>query len=300
MHFSERAPQYRPVVVGDFSRSSFRLVSAGGLCALVAALAGCSVQNLGTMDRYRHGLVIVLPGIEGRSAYNVGIARGLEKGGVPAGIEIFDWGLPFGTFLNVAAAERNHQQARRVADRIVEYRRDYPGKPVYLIGHSAGAGLAVLTLEALPANTHVKAAYLLAAALSPECDLTTALRRTDKGIWNFYSNADVGFLAVGTSLFGTVDRRHGVAAGAVGFEHPETLGPTGREQYAHKLHQIEYDRRMAQSGNPGTHTGWANERFVADWIAPLVMNSMGYADSTRTFSQSGPHILASDGNDSID
>lgn len=250
------------------------------------------------MDRYRHGLVIVLPGIEGRSAYNVGIARGLEKGGVPAGIEIYDWALPLGTFLNVTASGRNHEQAQRIAQRIIEYRRDYPGKPVYIVGHSAGAGLAVLVLESLPANTHVKAAYLLAAALSPDCDLTAALRRTDAGIWNFYSSADVGFLGVGTSLFGTVDRHHGVAAGAVGFDRPERLGPTGREQYARKLFQIKYDRRMARSGNPGTHTGWSNPQFVADYVAPLMMDSMGYADATtRTFSQSGPHILASDGND---
>jgi pimeloyl-ACP methyl ester carboxylesterase len=271
---------------------------ACGACALAVTLAGCSVSNLGTMDRFRHGLVIVLPGIEGRSHYNVGIAKGLEKGGVPAGIEIYDWGLPFGALFNVAASDRNHRQARKLADRIIAFRQDYPGRPVYLVGHSAGAGLAVLTLEALPANTQVKAAYLLAAALSPECDLSTALRRTEVGIWNFYSSADVGFLAVGTSLFGTVDRRHGVAAGAVGFELPDKLGPTGRELYAQKLHQIRYDSRMARSGNPGTHTGWAKSQFVADWIAPLVLQSMGYAEpASRTFSESGPHVLASDGND---
>jgi pimeloyl-ACP methyl ester carboxylesterase len=277
-----------------------RIVATCGACALAAALAGCSVSNLGTMDRFRHGLVIVLPGIEGRSQYNVGIARGLERGGVPAGIEIYDWGLPLGAVFNVAASDRNHRQARKLADRIIEFRKDYPGRPVYLVGHSAGAGLVVLTLEALPANTKVKAAYLLAAALSPEYELTTALLRTEAGIWNFYSNADVGFLRVGTSLFGTVDRRHGVAAGAVGFELPDRLGPTGRELYAKKLHQVEYDRRMARSGHRGSHTGWAKSQFVADWIAPLLLETMGYAEpASWTYSESGPHMLASDGNDKV-
>jgi hypothetical protein len=42
-------------------------------------------------ERLERGYVIVLPGIEGRSFLNRGIAAGLSDAGVPYGIEIYDW-----------------------------------------------------------------------------------------------------------------------------------------------------------------------------------------------------------------
>lgn len=261
---------------------------------IVAAVGGCSVSDLGTIDRFSQGLVIVLPGMEGRSAYNVHIARGLEEGGVPAGIEIYDWGLPFGSVLNVVSAGRNHKQAEKLADRIVQYRQDFPGRPVVLIAHSAGAGVAVLALEDLPPQTTVKAVYLLAPAISPEYDLSKALRHTDEGIWNYYSGADVFFLGVGTAIVGTVDRRHHISAGAIGFNEGNVMTPATRELYNEKLHEIKYDKAMARSGNPGSHTGWSNSKFVAEWIAPLVLKNMGKSEALRR--RNGKTIIAaSDG-----
>lgn len=245
------------------------------LFALVL-LPGCTTAHLASMDRYARGLVVILPGIEGRSIWNTNIADGLERGGVSVGIEIYDWSvpLPLGVVVNVADLERNRRKARQLAERIAEYGEDFPGRPVFLIGHSAGAGLAVLTLEALPADRRIAGAILLAAAVSPEHDLTEALRRTQAGIWSFYSRRDVGFLGLGTRFFGTVDRRYGSAAGAVGFKEPAGLDEAERRFYREKLHQVKYSRQMARSGHPGTHTGWANSRFVRDWLAPLVLKAM--------------------------
>lgn len=256
----------------------FGAVRAGYVAVVLsfAGLLGCSTARLGTVDRYARGLVVILPGIEGRSLYSEGIARGLEQGGVPAGIEIYDWGSPLSPLSNIADLERNRRQAQKLAERIANYRRDFPGRPIFLFGHSAGAGLTILTLEALPARCPVKAVYLLGAAVGPEHDLRGALAQTEEGIWNFYSGYDVGWLGVGTSLFGTVDRRHGPAAGAVGFKQPDGLGAEDERLYGQKLHQVKYFGRMARSGHSGSHTGWASSRFVRDWLAPLVLRSMGY------------------------
>jgi len=247
-----------------------RAVVLAAIVLTACGSGGCVVHGLSTADRLKYGLVIVLPGIEGPSKYNVDIAQGLYDGGVPCAIEIYDWGTG-NPLVNLVAFERNRQQARRIADRVVTYRRDYVGRPVHLIGHSGGGGLAVLALEALPPGTRVTSAVLLAAAVSPDHDLTRALNRTDMGIWNFYSRSDIGYLRLGTGVFGTIDRKRTSAAGAVGFKRP---GPGIRKaaiRAYEKLHSVAYKDVMASSGHGGGHTGWADQQFVAEWLAPVIL-----------------------------
>jgi len=141
---------------------------------------------------------------------------------------------------------------------------------VHLVGHSGGGGIAVYALESLPPGRQVTSALLLAPALSPDYDLRGALRHTQRGIYNFYSPYDVGFLKVGTSVAGTIDGQLTRAAGAVGFTVPWGLSQEDRRLYATLLHQQRYLSKMADSGNAGGHTGWANRTFVAEWLAPLV------------------------------
>jgi pimeloyl-ACP methyl ester carboxylesterase len=273
------------------------------------ASSGCVVGNLTTADRMKNGLVLILPGIEGRSKYNADLLRGLDEGGVPCAIEIFDWGtiVPLGGLVNLVALDRNRDQARHIADRIVQYQQDYPDRPVHLVGHSGGGGLAVLALEALPPGRKVNSATLLAAAISPDYDLTRALNHTEAGIWNFYSNFDVGYLTVGTSFFGTIDRRHTRAAGAVGFKpRPATGSRPGAENAYARLHSVSYKSIMAEAGNRGSHAGWTNRRFVALWIAPVILASSdaraGYylslddrADVTRSAEPTAPSSRPSTG-----
>lgn len=220
--------------------------------------------------------MIILPGIEGKSPLNANIARGLAQGGVPSAIEIFDWTFAWGAswLVNLADESRNRHRAAEVAKRIVAYQKQYPGRPVHLIGHSGGGGVAVFALEALPSDRPVTSALLLAPALSPDYDLRRALRRTKCGLWNFYSSQDFGFLKMGTTIFGTIDREHGSAAGAVGFREPSGLGQEGGKLYRTRLHQVRYSDRMARSGNSGGHTGWASRQFVQEWLAPLLYSQM--------------------------
>ena len=234
------------------------------------ASGGCVVHGLSTADRMKCGLVIVLPGIEGRSKYNVGIARGLYDGGVPCAIEIYDWGTG-NPLVNLVALERNRGQARRIADRVLEYQRDYVGRPVHLVGHSGGGGLAVLALEALPPGARVTSAVLLAAAVSPDHDLTRALNHTEVGIWNFYSRSDIGYLRLGTGVFGTIDRKRTSAAGAVGFKQPDPRTRKAATRAYEKLHSVAYKETMGSSGHGGGHTGWTDQQFVAEWLAPVIL-----------------------------
>jgi pimeloyl-ACP methyl ester carboxylesterase len=195
---------------------------------------------------------------------------------VPSAIEIYDWtaGGAFTWAVNLCALDRNKRQARKVADKIIDYQNRYPNRPVHIVGHSGGGGLAVLVLEALPPTRQISAAVLLAPALSPTYDLSRALRRTSSGIWNFYSPYDVGFLRAGTTVFGSIDGEHGSSAGAVAFTPPWGLASEDRLLYRSKLHQQRYTYAMSSSGHSGGHFGWADERFVKNWLAPLVYSQI--------------------------
>ncbi len=243
------------------------------LFAIFLSSAGCSVADLGTQERQERGLVLVLPGIEGRSAWNYNLARGLADGGVKAAIEIYDWGtdVPGGLLINLTDLDRNQKMAEALRDRIVAYKRANPGRPVHVIGHSGGGGIAVLAAEKLPDDVRVSSVILLAAALSPDYDLRPALRRTQYGIFNYYSSRDRVFLDAGTRVAGTIDRSFTSSAGSVGFRRPAALEAGDRVLYD-KLQQIAWKPEMSWCGNLGDHFGWTKPGFVRRYLAPLVVD----------------------------
>jgi len=256
--------------VGRWQRGAGSMAAAA-----VAPLGGwwCpGIEHLATPDRLERGLILVLPGIEGRGPVNLDLARGLADGGVTAAIEVFDWttGSTALALYHLRALERNRRVADEVARRIVEYQDQHPGRPVHLVGHSGGGGLAVLALEALPEGRTITSAVLLAPALSPRYDLTKALGRTERGIRHFHSRHDRLYLELGTRTFGTLDGHHATAAGAQGFRLPEGASAETTHLYATRLFQEPYRREMAASWNLGQHTGATNRVFAAEWIAPLL------------------------------
>lgn len=234
------------------------------------ALGGCgNPQPYVTEQRLQRGLVIVLPGIEGRSLFNEEICRGLDCGGIDWAIELRDWTIhvPLGFLINLRAEQRNRAQAGRIADRIVRYQQNYPGRPVVLVGQSGGGAIAAWICEAMPWGRKIDGAIMLAAALSPDYPLTGALRNCRRGIINFHSNRDVVLLWLGTTVYGTMDGQHRSSAGRIGFTVPP---PKDRPREYEKLVQVPWTYEMAQAGNIGTHMSSGDAGFVAAYIAPLV------------------------------
>lgn len=243
--------------------------------AALPLLCGCSLSHLDTQTRRDHGLVLILPGIEGPSYWNHNIARGLEEGGVRNAIQIYDWGtkVPGGMLINIADYERNRAMAASLRDHIVRYKQAHPAANVHVIGHSGGGGIAVMAAEMLPDDVRVATIILLAPALSPDYDLRPALRHVSGGIFNYYSMLDMGFLGAGTTMAGTMDRKHTPAAGAVGFKPRAGSSPAYR-----KLQQIEWSPEMRGYGNLGDHMGWTNPSFVKRYLAPLVRDLNAWPD----------------------
>ncbi len=211
--------------------------------------------------RLERGLVLILPGIEGRSFLNIAILQGLLDAGVPYALDIVDWttGNKLLALYHLRSWRRNLRVAERLAAQIAAYQREYPGRPVWLIGHSGGGAMALLTVRALPVAHRVTGVILLAAAVSPGFDLAPVEVRTERGLWSFSSYLDWFFVGLGTSVFGSVDGRWGPSAGMIGFR-------PGTERLT------QYPYRMAYVGqfNLGGHFGCVHRVFIAERVAPIL------------------------------
>jgi len=224
-----------------------------------------SLAELQNPQRMACGYVVMLPGIEGFSRWNRSVLMGLADAGVPFGMEIHDWTARrlFG-LNNLMSRKRHHDQREIIAAKIARYREAYPTQPVWLMGHSGGGGMTMLTLDYLPDDLRVTGGILLGAAISPGFDYSNSLRHTERGIWNVSSWGDLFFLAFGTLLCGTIDRKHHISAGNCGFRQRDktTTEP--------KLTELSWRPGMIRDGHFAGHFGFVNRRFVKRWIAPII------------------------------
>ncbi len=243
-----------------------RLMIMSILCGLL--FSGCGYYQYVTAERLDRGLVIVLPGIEGRSRFNEAICDGLADGGVDWAIELYDWTTWPGPLFNLQAHHRNRRKAMELAARIVRYTMKRPDRPVVLVGQSGGGAIGVWTAEAVPPGEKIDGIIMLATSLSPKYTLDVALSNSRRGIVSFHSSRDWFFLGVGTAMHGTMDRRFGFSAGCMGFELPEDKARTG---FYRKLFQIAWDKKMAEKGNQGLHLTSGAARFVSFYVAPLIL-----------------------------
>ena len=235
----------------------------------VALVSGCGRKPFVTEDRLSRGLVLVLPGIEGKSVHNVAIRDGLAEGGVDCAIEIRDWtACGYLTFLyNLRAEKRNRAEAAKIARTIEKYQDDHPDRPVTLVGQSGGGAMVAWIAEAMGPDRKVDGVIMLAAALSPDYRLDKALAKSRRGIVSFYSPWDWVFLGVGTFVFGTSDGSHASAAGRVGFNLPTDGGTDGCYR---QFFEVKWNAEMIRHWNLGGHVTSGSPRFVAHYVAPLV------------------------------
>jgi pimeloyl-ACP methyl ester carboxylesterase len=235
-------------------------------------------------ERLDQGLVLILPGIEGRSFLNLSLLHGLIDAGVPYALEIVDWttGNKFLTLYHLRSWRRNLRVAQELAGRIVRYQEQHPERPVWIVGHSGGGGMALLAAQALPEGHRLTGLILLAAAVSPRFDLSTARAKVDRGIWSFHSWLDWLFVGLGTSIFGTMDGRHTPAAGMLGFrkcrksrvQSPEpAVCPVGSglSTLDSELFETGYHPRMLGAFHWGGHFSCVHRVFVSENIGPVLM-----------------------------
>ena len=142
-----------------------------------------------------------------------------------------------------------------------------PGKPVYVVAHSAGSAVTLACAESAAARyagTHRVAGpgslRRLRSAAGPD------LQR--QGIDVFCSDRDRFYLGFGVRLLGTADGKRTDAAGRTGFCNP---APTAADAALYlKLHQHPWDPSVAWTGNNGEHNGTFKEAFMRTQVVPLL------------------------------
>jgi len=240
---------------------------AGATVLAALAAVGCNGAKYTTPARYERGLVICLSGAGGFTGECGRIRDGLNAGGVDRAIEIFEWSQG-GVLSDQVAVEENRRKATELAYRVEAYMAEHPGRPVHLVGLSAGTGLVVWALEDL--SVQVEGAILLASSLGAHYDLTPALSKVRDRLYSFNSLADT-VLGLGIAVTGTVDREGDIAGGLAGFSLPAGASETSKTLYKEKLVQIGWWPGDVILGNLGDHLGTTNPLFVQARLTPLVL-----------------------------
>ncbi|RKY25977.1 MAG: hypothetical protein DRP83_05315 [Planctomycetota bacterium] len=247
------------------------LASMAGLVILLV-MVGCddaamSLNRSDTvpamMDR---GIVYILPGIQGVDYHYKNIRQGLRGSGIKCAIKIHPWGCQIpglNLLVNETDVAGDRGWGKKIALEIVEYQRNFPGRPVGIIGQSGGCGVAVFAAEALsriPGAQPIEGLILLDASVSADYNLTAALSMCNRGILNFYNEQDVALLGAGTEMFGNMDGGHGDSAGRTGFDRRFP-----------RLYQVEVTKDMAEAfANP--HFADTSSAFASQFISPWLID----------------------------
>jgi hypothetical protein len=218
------------------------------------------------------GTVFILDGVGGIMLVPLCVRRGLWDAGLPGSIEIYDWHSgPRGELLgDLIAYRRNLRKAAVFAEVLTERRRRYPDAPLHVVAFSGGSGLATFAIEQLPADVLLDVVVLGCSALSPRYRLTGMLRHVRICV-ALVSSRDRYLIGLGTTLFGTMDRRFGPGAGLRGFRRPTPFGDEDAQAYD-KLHQLPWRPHMRSLGHYGHHVGCATSAFIAQYMAPILLN----------------------------
>ena len=224
--------------------------------------------------------IIHVPGIAGPLRIDHRLAEGLVAGGAGGEVEIFDWVGRRRGFGALFGEAENHRQARRLAEHILDLKRADPGRPLVITAHSGGTAIVAWALELVPelAAGQLKGApvvdgvILIASGLSPQYDLSPMMGQVAGRVFHLSSTADNLILGAGTLVFGTLDRKYGVAAGKTGFVIPADVAAAGAyERYA----EVPYDRAWVELGHYGDHEGMMSLEFGRSVMSDLVRASLG-------------------------
>jgi hypothetical protein len=244
------------------------------LIAIVALCAPCLLRAE-SAPLPATPFLLHLNGVGGERSIDQTLVRGIRQAGFDGDVQIYDW---TGGKIGIEALqgrERHEAEARKIADIILAHHHANPGAPVHVTSHSGGTGLAVWALELLPEDVRVETFFMFAPALSPEYDLTKALKHVTKNLYVFSSPHDTVVLSTGCKLFGTIDGVKCEAAGVKGFVQPTSADP---EQYK-KLVHFPYKRTWLRTyGNAGSHICAMRYRFAKDYVGPLFLTGKAPED----------------------
>jgi pimeloyl-ACP methyl ester carboxylesterase len=220
------------------------------LLAAILVLTGCGPVYSAKADK---GIVFYCPGAGNIDFGDAGLRKGLEAAGFAGEVASYAWTISLNPAIDQTVRVNAKLRARILSRIIEDYIRKYPGRPVHVVGLSAGTGIALWALEGMKESFKVDSVVLLSSSLYHEYDVSQALRRVKGRIYNYYSSNDA-VLAGPMKIFGTIDGRFGEdGAGSVGLRHA-----AGRDRVVN----IPWKPDFATYGYNGGHTDSTTAPFV--------------------------------------
>ena len=210
--------------------------------------------------------VLILPGILGEQMWDRRIRQGIIQSGIGCDVEIYDWTK--GPLMMVSNIGGDSREVTRLIKSIANFKKTYPNRPLYLIGHSGGCRMTVRVLEQLDHQPLVDRAILLSPGMESSYEMNLALDGTRRGIVTYYSPLDFPISAPLTFARGLTKMSLHAPAATFGFVSPSTQPNKSGHVGQAPLIQLEYRADMLSTGNVGGHFGWTVPRFVAQYIVP--------------------------------
>lgn len=234
---------------------------------LVQPVCSACGQSPGTADAEPEAIVVVIGGVGGLDLLGWSAEYVIPRSGLRYQVREFTWTHGWGQLFKDLQDHRHlEQKAEELARLVGRLQARYAGKPIYFLAKSGGTGLALLAAGLLPEAT-LERIILLSAAVSPDFDLTAALRATRRQIVSFHSPHDQFILNWGTRQFGTIDRVYGPSAGLHGFRLPRDAGAETHAAYR-RLVQVPWAFRMLAQGHTGGHGGNSLPAFLQTEVVP--------------------------------
>ena len=248
-------------------RNRFQILSYVFLAVKLLCGGGCE-QPRPTAQQLQQGLVFMFPGIEG-GYWSMGPARrALRDSNFDGAILTHKWDHSFSPLGNLTDYQANRRAARRVASEISSYHRQFPNQKIDLLGYSGGGGLAVMVAEELPPDVRLRNLALVHSAVSCNYDLTAAISHIDGRLINFHSDKDWLILGLGTTIFGTIDRKNDPSAGKNGFNITAAVPqPDQRDKFI----EVPWHLNQLKKGRWGGHFGIHFYEFNKNFVIPQLL-----------------------------
>ena len=243
----------------------------------VVCIGALSLGSIGCTSRFtpeaQNGMVIYCPGAGNWDLGDSGIRDGLRRAGFKGQVASVVWSVLANPAIDQTLRLNARLAGGRVAKAIEQYIDKYPGKPISVVGLSAGTGIAMWAMQDLKPGYKVDNVVLLSSSLHHTFDARPALEHVRGKVYVYYSNLDA-VLAGPMKIFGTIDGVYGgTGVGEVGLK-----SPGGQE----RIVNIGYKSTYRKYGYFGGHTDSTAMAFVENVLSKHLVRADGEAAPDAT------------------
>ena len=172
-------------------------------------------------------------------------------------------------------ADREHTEmwGQKLACKVMEIRQACPCRPLYLFGHSAGAGVVLAASHHLPPDS-VDQVVLLGPTVSTYADLRPLLRAARCGMDVYYSKRDLYGGLTAYTLIGQDGYVIPQTAARQGFR-VKPCCPGDCELFGERLRQHPWNRGYRWTGYTGSHLSIYEKQFLYAYVFPGLCKGPG-------------------------